>query len=82
MGRREEGGKWGAESGVRRDQGKYRGSGNWTKVCSGGGWGTGISHQEVPDTRDPRGFQDPTGITLAKIPNKGEIEPVESISSR
>jgi hypothetical protein len=27
------------------------------------------------------GSQDPTGRTLAEIPNKGEIEPVETISS-
>jgi hypothetical protein len=30
---------------------------------------------------DPRGFQDPTGRTLAEISNKGEIGPVETISS-
>ena len=29
-----------------------------------------------------RGSQDPRGMTLAKISNKGEIEPVETTSSR
>jgi len=29
-----------------------------------------------------RRSQDPTAITLAKIPNKGKIEPVETTSSR
>ena len=43
--------------------------------------GTGSSHYKVPDARDPRGSQDPTGRTLAEIPNKQEIEPVEIISS-
>ena len=38
----------------------------------------GGSHQKSPDARDPRGSQDPTGMTLAKIPNKGEREPIFS----
>jgi len=46
----------------------------WGRVIEG-------SHRKVPDTRDPRGSQDPTGRTLAEIPNKGEIELVETISS-
>ena len=29
---------------------------------------------------EAKGFQDPTGMTLAEIPNKGEREPVETIS--
>jgi hypothetical protein len=39
-------------------------------------WGT---HQKVPEAKKARGFQDPTGMTLAEIPNKGEREPVETI---
>jgi hypothetical protein len=27
-----------------------------------------------------RGFQDPMGMSLAEIPNKGEREPIETIS--
>jgi hypothetical protein len=34
------------------------------------------------NARDPRGSQDASGMTLAKIPNKGEREPFENISSR
>jgi hypothetical protein len=46
-------------------------------VCSSKKWGTGGSNQKVPDARKARGSQDPTGMTLAEIPNKGEREPVE-----
>jgi len=49
-------------------------------VCSNGGWGTGGSHQQVLDARKARGFQDPIGMRLAEMPNKGEGEPVETIS--
>jgi hypothetical protein len=49
-------------------------------VCSNGEWGTGGSNQKVPDARKARASQDPTGMTLAKIPYKGEGEPVETIS--
>ena len=48
--------------------------------CSNGGWGTRGSHQQVPGTRKARVSQDPTGMILAEIPNKGEKEPVETIS--
>jgi hypothetical protein len=61
---------------------KYRGSGNQIEMCSKGGWGTGYSHYKVLEAREVRGSQDPTEITLAKISNKGEIEPVETTSSR
>jgi hypothetical protein len=37
---------------------------------------------ESPDARRARGSQDPTGMTLTKIPNRVEIEPEEIISSR
>jgi hypothetical protein len=30
--------------------------------------------------RDPEGSHDPTGMTLSKIPNKREREPVDTIS--
>lgn len=39
-------------------------------------------HQEVPDVREVRGFQDPVGMLLAEIPNGGQIEPEETTSSR
>jgi hypothetical protein len=39
-----------------------------------------VSYQKVPDARTAKGTQDPTGMTLAKIPIKGEREPVETIS--
>jgi hypothetical protein len=40
----------------------------------------GDSHQQVPDARKARGPQDPTEMRLAKIPNKREGEPIETIS--
>ena len=51
------------------------------EVCSNGGWGTGVSHEKAPDSKEARHSQDPKWMTLAKIPNKGEVEPVETISS-
>jgi hypothetical protein len=42
-----------------------------------GNWG---SHQKVPDVRKAGGSQDITVMILAEIPNKGEREPVETIS--
>jgi hypothetical protein len=36
--------------------------------------------EKVPDARRAKGSQDPMGMTLAKIPNKGDREPVETIS--
>ena len=48
-------------------------------VAVGGGRTRG-SHQKVPDGRDPRYSQDPTGMILATIPNKGERELVENTS--
>jgi len=48
-------------------------------VCNNGVWGTGGSHQQVPDARKARGFNS-TGMRLAKMPNKGEGEYVEIIS--
>jgi hypothetical protein len=43
-------------------------------------WGS--SHWRFPDVREARDYQDPTGMTLAKIHSKGEIDPVETNSSR
>jgi hypothetical protein len=40
----------------------------------------GGSHKQVPDARKARGSQDPTGMRLAEMPNKGEGEPVKTIS--
>ena len=48
--------------------------------CVAMGDGEPGSNQKVPDARKARGSQDPTGMTLAEIPNKGEREPVETIS--
>ena len=41
----------------------------------------GGSHYKVPDARDLGCFQDPTGRSLAEIPNKSGIELIENISS-
>ena len=38
------------------------------------------SHEQVPDGRKPRGSQEPTGMRLPELPNKGEGEPVDTIS--
>jgi hypothetical protein len=37
-------------------------------------------YKKIPDARKARGSQEPTGMTLAEIPKKGEGEPVETIS--
>jgi hypothetical protein len=37
------------------------------------------SHQKVPNTSKARSSQDPTGITLVEIHNKGVQEPIEAI---
>jgi hypothetical protein len=47
-------------------------------MCNNGGWGTGVSNQKVPDSRKARGSQDPTGMRLVEMPNKGEGEPVDA----
>ena len=44
---------------------KYRGSVFLKEVCICGGVGTVDSHYKVPDARDPRDSQGPTGRTLA-----------------
>ena len=49
-------------------------------MCNSGRWGTRGSYQKVPDARKARGSQDPMGMTLAEISNKGEIELAESIN--
>ena len=38
------------------------------------GWGPGSGNQKVPDARNKRASQDPTGMTLAEIPHKGRGE--------
>jgi hypothetical protein len=37
----------------------YRGLGNQTEVCSNGGWGTGGSQQNVPDTSKRKRLPEP-----------------------
>jgi hypothetical protein len=49
-------------------------------MCSNGRRGAAGSHQKVQDVRKARGSQDPTRVTLAEIPIKGERELVETIS--
>ena len=39
-----------------------------------GRWRVEGSHEKVSDARKARGSQDPMGMTLAEIPNKGEGE--------
>jgi hypothetical protein len=48
-----------------------RGSGNWTKLCNNGGWGTGGSHQrsQMPRTQEPPRFQQ--GWHWLQYPTKG-----------
>jgi hypothetical protein len=48
-------------------------------MCSSGECRTGGSNQKVPDARKANDSQDPKGMTLARIPNKGEREHVETI---
>ena len=38
--------------------------------------------KKVPETRNVRGSQDSMGVTLAKMPNSGEMEPDETTSGR
>ena len=48
-------------------------------VCNNRGWETGSSQQKVSDDRNTRGAQDPMGMIVAEIPNKGERKPVDHI---
>ena len=48
-------------------------------MCSSGKWGNAVSYKKVPDDRTARGSQDPMGMTLAEILNKGEREAVETM---
>jgi hypothetical protein len=77
---REEGeGEKGAGSGMGEDRGEVQ---RTRKLKRGVQWGMGNwgSHRKVPKARKARDSQDPVGVTLAEIPNKGEREPVEIIS--
>ena len=81
MGGRKKGEKRGAGSGVGGDGRDVQRKGQKIEQkYVAMGWGTGGSQQKVQVARKERGFQDPTEMTLAEIPNKGEIEPVEIIS--
>jgi hypothetical protein len=42
--------------------------------------GDEFSYQQVPDAKKARGSQDLRGMRLAEMPNKGEGEPLETIS--
>ena len=42
--------------------------------AAGGEGAQGGSHKNVPDAREASGSQDPTGMTLPKMPIKGEAE--------
>ena len=48
-------------------------------MCSNGGWGARVSHQKVPDDRKARVSQNPKGMRIAEMTNKGEGELVETI---
>jgi hypothetical protein len=37
------------------------------------------NHQQVPDARKARSSQDPTGMRLAELPNKGEGDHIQSL---
>ena len=56
-----------------RDRNLNRGVQQWGVES----WG---SHQQVPDARKTKVSQNPMGMRLAEMPNKGEGEPVETIS--
>jgi hypothetical protein len=49
-------------------------------MCSNDGWGTGGSLQKVPDAKKARGSKYPTGMRLVEVPNKGEGEPIKTMS--
>jgi hypothetical protein len=53
---------------------------NLTEVFSSRGCRTGDRHQKFTDVRKARGSQDPVWMRLTEMPNKGEGEPVETIS--
>ena len=77
---REEGeGEKGAGSGMGEDRGEVQ---RVRKLKRGVQWGMGNwgSLLKVPNARKARDSQDPVGMTLAELPNKGEREPVEIIS--
>ena len=40
----------------------------------------GVPHYKVPETWDVTGSQDSVGVTLAEMPNSGEMEPKETMS--
>ena len=44
--------------------------------------GVGVNLKKVPETWDVRGSHDSMGMTLAKMPNSGEMEPEETTTSQ
>lgn len=78
MGLREE---EGTGSGMVRDRREVHGVRKMKYLAVGGGGGQ-VEPPESPRHQGARGSQNPVGMTLAKIPNGGEIEPIEAISRR
>jgi hypothetical protein len=72
-------GKRGAGSGMRGDTDVQRFR-NLNKGVYQWRWRTGGSHQQFQHARKARVSQDPTGMSLAEMPNEGEGEPVHTIS--
>ena len=72
---------WGEEKGGRgrfvRRQRRWKEGQETEQRYVAMGRGNRDSQQKVPDSRKARGSQDPKGMTLSEIPNKGEREPVE-----
>lgn len=78
----EGGGKMGAGPGMARDSREVPRVREIKRICNSVGFGTQGSHQKVPGAKEARGSEDPSGLTLAEIPNIGEIEPAEMTSDR
>ena len=78
-GRKEGGGKRRRGIRCRRKWGKCIEGQKIEQRCVALGIGNRGNQQKVPDVKKARGSQDPMGITLAEIPNKGEREPVETL---
>ena len=52
------------------------------QICSCGGWSEVAGNQKKdPESWNVRGTQDSIGMTLAKMPKSGEVEPEETTSS-
>ena len=58
-------------SGKGRDRREVQRVRKLIEICSSEEWGTRGGHRKLQGAREMRGSQDPTGMTLARIPNKG-----------